>query len=70
MSSRLFISLRERNGLAYYVRTMNETYSDSGYLTTQAGVPTAKAKAAVKIILAEYKKITEELVGAKSYNLM
>lgn len=65
MSSRLFISLRERNGLAYYVRTMNETYSDSGYLTTQAGVPTAKAKAAVKIILAEYKKITEELVGAK-----
>lgn len=65
MSSRLFISLRERNGLAYYVRTMNETYSDSGYLTTQAGVPITKAKAAAKIILEEYKKITEELVGAK-----
>ncbi len=65
MSSRLFINLRERNGLAYYVRTMYETYSDSGYLTTQAGVPIAKAEAAVKIILAEYKKLTEELVTAK-----
>jgi len=65
MSSRLFISLRERNGLAYYVRTMAETYSDSGYLTTQAGVPADKVKAAIKIILNEYKKISEEAVSAK-----
>ena len=65
MSSRLFINLRERNGLAYYVRTLNEDYSDSGYLTTQAGVPIAKAEAAVKIILAEYKRLTTELIGAK-----
>ncbi|MFA6194644.1 MAG: pitrilysin family protein [Patescibacteria group bacterium] len=65
MSSRLFINLRERNGLAYYVRTMNENYTDSGYLTTQAGVPVAKTEAAIKIILAEYKKLTTELVGAK-----
>ncbi len=65
MSSRLFINLRERNGLAYYVRTMAEVYSDSGYLTTQAGVPTDKAAAAIKIILAEYKRLTTELVSAK-----
>ena len=65
MSSRLFINLRERHGLAYYVRTMAESHSDSGYLTTQAGVPTAKARQAVQVILAEYKKITQELVGAK-----
>lgn len=65
MSSRLFINLRERNGLAYYVRTSTEFYSDSGYLTTQAGVPSIKTEAAIKIILAEYKKITEELVPAK-----
>jgi len=64
MSSRLFINLRERNGLAYYVRTVNENYSDSGYLTTQAGVPIAKTAAAIKIILAEYRKLTTELVGA------
>lgn len=65
MSSRLFINLRERNGLAYYVRTNTEFYSDSGYLTTQAGVPKDKAEAAIKIILTEYKKLTKELVPAK-----
>lgn len=65
MSSRLFINLRERNGLAYYVRTMTEFYSDSGYLTTQAGVPIDKALAAVKIILAEYKRLIAELVSPK-----
>jgi predicted Zn-dependent peptidase len=64
MSSRLFINLRERNGLAYYVRTMSENYTDSGYLTTQAGVPAGQTAAAVKIILAEYKKVTTELVSA------
>jgi predicted Zn-dependent peptidase len=57
MSSRLFTELRERRGLAYYVRTHDETYTDSGYLTTQAGVSTAQLEQAVKIILAEYKKL-------------
>ncbi len=65
MSSRLFINLRERNGLAYSVRTSTEFYSDSGYLTTQSGVPQAKTEAAIKIILEEYKKITTELVSLK-----
>jgi len=57
MSSRLFIRLRERSGLAYTVRTGTEFYSDSGYLTTQAGVPIAKTAAAIKIILAQYRKM-------------
>lgn len=65
MSSRLFINLRERNGLAYYVSTIVEAYSDSGYLTTSAGVPASKMEKAIKIILAEYKKTTKELVPAK-----
>ena len=65
MSSRLFTQLRERNGLAYYVRTQAELYTDTGYLTTQAGVPVNKIKQAIKIILAEYKKISNELVSEK-----
>lgn len=65
MSSRLFINLRERNGLAYFVRTNTEFYSDSGYLTTQAGVPAPKVEEAIKIILAEYKKIAAEAVPIK-----
>lgn len=58
MSSRLFIELREKQGLAYYVRTQSEFYTDSGYLTTNAGAPLTKIKQAIKIILAEYKKLT------------
>ncbi|MBI2459583.1 MAG: insulinase family protein [Parcubacteria group bacterium] len=65
MSSRLFTELRERRGLAYYVRTHNEPYTDSGYLTTQAGVPIKKLAEAIAIILAEYKKLTETPVGAE-----
>ncbi len=65
MSSRLFTELREKKGLAYYVRTQAEFYTDSGYLTTQAGVPANKVKEAVKIILSEYKKIKNTLVNAK-----
>jgi len=68
MSSRLFTELRERRGLAYYVRTHSEPYTDSGYLTTQAGVPIAKLSESIKIILAEYKKITEKSVSAEELN--
>lgn len=65
MSSRLFINLRERNGLAYYVRANSEVYSDCGYLTTQAGVPVDKIDKAIKIILSEYRRLKTELVDAK-----
>lgn len=63
MSSRMFISLREEKGLAYYVRTGAEKYTDSGYLMTQAGVTNEKIKEAIKAILAEYKKIRDEKIG-------
>ena len=62
MSARLFINLRERNGLCYYVRTGAETYSDSGYLATQAGVPVDKIEKAITIIIEEYKRLTTELM--------
>lgn len=65
MSSRLFISLRERSGLAYYVKTTTEFYSDSGYLSTQAGIPKGKTEEAVKIIISEYRRIANEDVSAE-----
>lgn len=64
MSSRLFIELRERKGLAYSVKTQAEFYTDSGYLTTEAGVPIGKINEAIKIILAEYKKMAGVSVSA------
>ncbi len=63
MSSRLFINLRERNGLAYYVRANNEHYTDTGYLTARAGVPVNKLAEAIKIIMAEYQRLKTELVS-------
>lgn len=68
MSSRLFINLRERQGLAYYVRANNEVYSDVGYLSARAGVQKDKIKQAIKIILSEYKKLTTVLVPKEEIN--
>ncbi|MDP2676554.1 MAG: pitrilysin family protein [bacterium] len=38
MSSRLFVEIRERLGLAYYVQSGVESYTDSGYIIARAGV--------------------------------
>jgi len=65
MSSRLFIEVREKRGLAYYVRTSVDTYQDCGYLATQAGVEHKNLPLAVKTILSEYKKIATEKVSEK-----
>lgn len=65
MSSRLFINLRERHGLAYYVHASTEVYTDSGYLVAAAGVPVAKIEKSIEIILFEYKKMKTTLVPVK-----
>lgn len=73
MSSRMFLEIREKMGLAYYVSTSIETNPDTGFILTRAGVDNKKAKEAVKAILKEYKKISEkeptekELQKAKDY---
>ncbi|PIV38530.1 MAG: hypothetical protein COS30_01615 [Candidatus Portnoybacteria bacterium CG02_land_8_20_14_3_00_45_8] len=64
MSSRLFISVREKKGLAYYVRTMAENYTDSGCLVTGAGVANNKAAEAIEAILVEYRKIRDQKIPA------
>lgn len=60
MSSRLFSEIREKRGLAYFVRTSTEIYTDSGYLATTAGVPRKKIEEAITVTLREYKKISLE----------
>ncbi len=65
MSSRLFIQLRERRGLAYYVRASSEEYADSGYFAANAGVEPKNTEEAVKVILEELKKIGQEKVSAE-----
>lgn len=71
MSSRLFIQLRERRGLAYYVRSGVEEYHDTGSFVAQAGVEPTNTSEAIKVILNELAKIAveepteEELTKAK-----
>ena len=73
MSSRLFLEVREKRGLAYSVHSFVERYPDTGYFGVQAGVEHAKLEKTVKTILAEFKKIKSvkvsntELGKAKSY---
>lgn len=64
MSSRLFISVREKKGLAYYVNAACENMTDSGFLMAQAGVANDKAAQAIKAILAEFKKVGDKPIGA------
>lgn len=65
MSSRLFLEIREKRGLAYSVRTGIDTYQDCGYIATQAGVEHGKLGKTIDVILKEYKKIATEKVGEK-----
>ena len=59
MSSRLWIEVRERRGLAYSVKTSMERYLETGYLGTYAGVDPKKVDEAIKVILDELHKITD-----------
>jgi len=65
MSSRMFISVRERKGLVYYVSTMTESDTDTGSLVTRAGIDNTKVEKAVSTILAEYRRIKREKVTSK-----
>lgn len=75
MSSRLFHEVREKRGLAYYVRTSSDHYDDCGSLVSTAGVDPKRIDEAIKVIVSEYTKLAqgkanitaEELKKAKQY---
>jgi len=62
MSSRLFIQVRERRGLAYHVSASFYSYTDTGAFTTYAGLKLEKTQEGLQIILAELERITKEKV--------
>lgn len=65
MSSRLFIEVREKLGLAYYISTDVSSDPDTGFLVTQAGIDNKNVEKAILTILKEYKRIAETKVPAK-----
>ncbi len=72
MSSRLFIQVRERRGLGYYVRSESANFHDNGMFFAHAGIKVNKINEAITTILNEFKKIQsgkifeEELQRAKN----
>jgi predicted Zn-dependent peptidase len=65
MSSRLFINVREKLGLCYYVRADHESYLDCGTFAASAGVDLKRIDEAITVILAEFAQISREKVSDK-----
>jgi len=64
MSSRLFQSIREEHGLAYSIYSTPNFYHDTGSLTIAAGLDTAHTQKALKLTLAELRRLREKPPGA------
>jgi len=73
MSSRLFLNIRERLGLAYDVHSFTQKHRDTGYLGIYIGVEPKKAVGAVNAALMELRALGEtevaddELARAKEF---
>lgn len=77
MSSRLFSEIREKRGLAYYIKADMDTFFDAGNLNVSAGVVLSKIDEAIRVALDQFRlaclkegagSITEEEVyQAKEY---
>ena len=59
MSSRLFSEVREKRGLAYYVRTLSEHYQDVGNLVSTAGLDPKRLEEGIAVIIEEYSKFAK-----------
>ncbi len=73
MSSRLFLNIRERLGLAYDVHSFTQKHRDTGHLGVYLGVDPKKAVEAIKAVIAEMHALCEhdltdeELQRAKEF---
>jgi len=59
MSSRLFHEVREKRGLAYYVRCNSDQYTDAGSLVATAGVDPKRIDEALEVIIQELKNLRD-----------
>lgn len=73
MSSRLFLSVRERQGLCYYIAASSDDYADTGNFAAFAGVDLLRVNQAIAAVKQEFALISQEKVSeaelhkAKSY---
>lgn len=65
MSSRLFVEVREKRGLAYRVRANADAFRDCGLVCVEAGLDARRLGEAMATIKNEFKKISQKPVSAK-----
>ncbi|MDO8429254.1 MAG: pitrilysin family protein [Candidatus Daviesbacteria bacterium] len=62
MSSRLFMQIRERRGLAYSVFAFHEPLKDTGFFATYGGLKKEKIEEGLKVIIDELERTVTEKV--------
>jgi predicted Zn-dependent peptidase len=61
MSSRLFLEIREKQGLAYAIHSSVDHFLDSGAVTVYAGVDPGHIDTAIGAILEELRRLKDEV---------
>jgi predicted Zn-dependent peptidase len=64
MSSRLFQTVREKNGLCYSIHSSYQLFEETGMFTISGGFDAARAEAALKLTCKEIRRIIEKKVTA------
>jgi len=65
MSSRLFIEVREQQGLAYDIHSYADHFADSGAVIIHAGVDPGRTEDAIKAIIEQVAKLKEQISQAE-----
>jgi predicted Zn-dependent peptidase len=69
MSSRLWDEVREKRGLAYYIRCAADARIDNGSFTVRAGVRLKDAEEAVKVITGELLKVADKGITSEELSM-
>jgi len=67
MSSRLFVTLREREGLAYEIHSSCQLMEETGSLDISAGLDQKRTLRAVRLILNEMHRLRTDRVGFREF---
>lgn len=68
MSSRLFVEVREKRGLAYSVSSATNPYEDTGCFMIHAGLEQGKTADALRVMMQELRKLKTVRVGTAELN--
>lgn len=68
MSSRLFVEVREKRGLCYFVKAGTNPYQDIGAFVIQSGLTKGRIEEAITVIMGELSKVKKSGVTEEELN--